>query len=185
MNARTATVLEVDQDVQTARQRRARHSRRREQSARPRNRRRNCRSRTSRRSPRSPQPMPPRSIAIRGSRRKRSPPRAPSGCSASRCRANFGGEGASIADVVDVCYALGRACASTAMIYAMHQTKVACLVRHGQASAWHQLCCAGVATSNCCSRPRPPKARAAATSATAPRRSSATARASRSSGRRR
>ena len=51
----------------------------------------------------------------------------------------LGGEGAGIADVVDVCYALGRACASTAMIYAMHQTKVACLVRHGRGSAWHQL----------------------------------------------
>ncbi|MGC2125766.1 MAG: acyl-CoA dehydrogenase family protein, partial [Xanthobacteraceae bacterium] len=51
----------------------------------------------------------------------------------------LGGEGAGIAGVVDVCYTLGRACASTAMIYAMHQTKVACLVRHGRASAWHQL----------------------------------------------
>jgi acyl-CoA dehydrogenase len=50
----------------------------------------------------------------------------------------FGGEGSSIAEVADVCYALGRACASTAMIYAMHQTKVACIVRHGQSSAWHQ-----------------------------------------------
>ena len=44
----------------------------------------------------------------------------------------LGGEGASISDVVDVCYRLGRACASTAMIYAMHQTKVACIVRHGR-----------------------------------------------------
>jgi len=51
---------------------------------------------------------------------------------------DLGGEGASTADIVDVCYALGRACASTAMIYAMHQTKVACLVRHGNSSAWHQ-----------------------------------------------
>jgi acyl-CoA dehydrogenase len=50
----------------------------------------------------------------------------------------FGGEGASIADIADACYALGRACASTAMIYAMHQTKVACIVRHGHTSAWHQ-----------------------------------------------
>src|ERR1043165_1510166 len=33
---------------------------------------------------------------------------------------------------------LGRACASTAMVYAMHQTKVALLVRHGRDSAWHQ-----------------------------------------------
>jgi acyl-CoA dehydrogenase len=51
----------------------------------------------------------------------------------------LGGEGWGAADVVDVCYALGKACASTAMIYAMHQTKVACLVRHGRGSAWHQL----------------------------------------------
>ena len=55
------------------------------------------------------------------------------------CRREFGGEGASIAEVADVCYALGRACASTAMIYAMHQTKVACVTRHGRSSAWHQL----------------------------------------------
>jgi acyl-CoA dehydrogenase len=51
----------------------------------------------------------------------------------------LGGEGCDAADVVDVCYALGRACASTAMIYAMHQTKVACLVRHRGGSPWHQL----------------------------------------------
>src|ERR1700730_13428357 len=51
---------------------------------------------------------------------------------------DLGGEGASISDVVDVCYMLGRNCASTAMIYAMHQTKIACLVRHGRSSAWHQ-----------------------------------------------
>ncbi len=51
----------------------------------------------------------------------------------------FGGEGASISEIADICYALGRACASTAMVYAMHQTKVACLSRHGRASAWHQL----------------------------------------------
>ena len=52
---------------------------------------------------------------------------------------DLGGEGAGIAEVVDVCYALGRACASTAMIYAMHQTKLACVVRHGRSSPWHQL----------------------------------------------
>ena len=44
---------------------------------------------------------------------------------------SFGGDGASIQDIADMCYALGRACSSTAMIFAMHQTKVACLVRHG------------------------------------------------------
>src|ERR1700726_495771 len=50
----------------------------------------------------------------------------------------FGGDGASISEVTDMCYALGRACSSSAMIFAMHQTKVACLVRHGVGSAWHE-----------------------------------------------
>jgi acyl-CoA dehydrogenase len=50
----------------------------------------------------------------------------------------FGGEGASIPDVAEMCYTLGRACASTAMIFAMHQTKVACLVRHGTGSGYHE-----------------------------------------------
>ena len=50
----------------------------------------------------------------------------------------LGGDGASTSDIVDVCYMLGRNCASTAMIYAMHQTKIACLVRHGRSSPWHQ-----------------------------------------------
>jgi hypothetical protein len=53
--------------------------------------------------------------------------------------AEFGGGGASILDITDMCYALGRACASTAMIFAMHQTKVACLIRHGTGSAWHEM----------------------------------------------
>jgi acyl-CoA dehydrogenase len=52
---------------------------------------------------------------------------------------DFGGDGLNVAEVADICYALGRACASTAMIYAMHQTKVACIVRHGRGSPWHQL----------------------------------------------
>ena len=38
-----------------------------------------------------------------------------------------GGEGASVSDVASVCYALGRACSSSAMIYAMHQANIACL----------------------------------------------------------
>jgi acyl-CoA dehydrogenase len=50
----------------------------------------------------------------------------------------FGGFGATIHDVTEVCYTLGRACASTAMIFAMHQTKVACLIRHGTGSDWHE-----------------------------------------------
>jgi len=50
----------------------------------------------------------------------------------------FGGEGASVSDMAEVCYILGGACASTAMIYAMHQIKVACIVRHCADSPWHQ-----------------------------------------------
>jgi acyl-CoA dehydrogenase len=50
----------------------------------------------------------------------------------------FGGEGAAISDITDMCYALGRACSSTAMIFAMHQTMVACWVRHGTGSAYHE-----------------------------------------------
>jgi acyl-CoA dehydrogenase len=50
----------------------------------------------------------------------------------------FGGDGASISEIANMCYVLGRACASTGMIFAMHQTKVACLVRHGVSSIWHE-----------------------------------------------
>ena len=50
----------------------------------------------------------------------------------------LGGEGASISTVSEVCHALGQFCASTAMVYAMHQIQVACFVRHGQGSAWHR-----------------------------------------------
>jgi acyl-CoA dehydrogenase len=52
--------------------------------------------------------------------------------------ADLGGEDATITDVVEVCYALARACASTGMIFAMHQIMVACLVRNAQSSAWHR-----------------------------------------------
>jgi acyl-CoA dehydrogenase len=57
------------------------------------------------------------------------------GCQIPR---DLGGENASIFDITEMCYAIGRACSSTAMIIAMHQTKVACLVRHGRGSAWHE-----------------------------------------------
>src|SRR6201995_380466 len=50
----------------------------------------------------------------------------------------FGGFGASIYDITEMCYTLGRACSSSAMIFAMHQTKVACLVRHGGGSKFHE-----------------------------------------------
>lgn len=49
-----------------------------------------------------------------------------------------GGPAADIADVVAICHELGRHCASTAMIYAMHQIQVACIVRHAGTSPWQQ-----------------------------------------------
>src|SRR5246127_992445 len=58
----------------------------------------------------------------------------------------FGGFGASIYDLTEMCYTLGRACSSAAMIFAMHQTKVACLVRHGGGSAYHESLMRRVAT---------------------------------------
>jgi acyl-CoA dehydrogenase len=42
----------------------------------------------------------------------------------------LGGESATIAEIADICYVLGQACSSTALIYAMHQIKIACIVRH-------------------------------------------------------
>ena len=51
---------------------------------------------------------------------------------------SLGGEEVPLSAIADICYALGRACASTAMIYAMHQVKVACVVRHGVGAPWHE-----------------------------------------------
>jgi len=42
----------------------------------------------------------------------------------------LGGESAAIAEIADICYILGQACSSAALIYAMHQIKIACIVRH-------------------------------------------------------
>jgi acyl-CoA dehydrogenase len=46
----------------------------------------------------------------------------------------LGGEGASLGALADICYTLGQACASTGLIYAMHQVKIGCLVRHRKGS---------------------------------------------------
>jgi len=45
---------------------------------------------------------------------------------------DLGGEGVRIGQVADAVCALARHCGSTAMVYAMHQMQVACLVRHGR-----------------------------------------------------
>jgi acyl-CoA dehydrogenase len=46
--------------------------------------------------------------------------------------ASLGGEGASLDDLADVCFILGQACGSAGLIYAMHQIKIACIVRHAK-----------------------------------------------------
>jgi acyl-CoA dehydrogenase len=50
----------------------------------------------------------------------------------------LGGDGASTRDVGEICHALAQGCASTAMVYAMHQIQVACFVRHGLNSCWYR-----------------------------------------------
>lgn len=44
----------------------------------------------------------------------------------------LGGGGCSITDLSAICQAFGQYCASSAMVFAMHQIQVACLVRHGR-----------------------------------------------------
>ena len=44
----------------------------------------------------------------------------------------LGGLGCTVGDVADIVFELGKHCASTAMVYAMHQIQVASLVRHGR-----------------------------------------------------
>ena len=60
----------------------------------------------------------------------------------------LGGGGASMHVVADVCYTLGQACASTAMIVAMHQAALACVVRHAESSTWHRDFLRRVAAEN-------------------------------------
>jgi acyl-CoA dehydrogenase len=50
----------------------------------------------------------------------------------------LGGQGAPIRDVAAACFELGQACASAAMVFAMHQIQVACLVRHGPGNPWQE-----------------------------------------------
>lgn len=50
----------------------------------------------------------------------------------------LGGGGATLFDLASICHALGQHCASTAMVYAMHQIQVACLVHHGLESPWQR-----------------------------------------------
>jgi acyl-CoA dehydrogenase len=50
--------------------------------------------------------------------------------------ASYGGAGLSLADIAAICEILAQGCASTAMVYAMHQIQVACIEEHGSGSPW-------------------------------------------------
>jgi len=52
--------------------------------------------------------------------------------------AELGGAGASFEAVAEACFELGRRCAATAMVFAMHQIQVACMVRHLDGSGWFE-----------------------------------------------
>lgn len=48
-----------------------------------------------------------------------------------------GGGGATLVQVAQACATIGRACASSAMIFAMHQIKLSSLITHSGDSKWH------------------------------------------------
>ncbi len=50
----------------------------------------------------------------------------------------FGGEGATIAQIAELCSMLGQACSAAAMVFAMHHIKLCSLVEHGESSEWHR-----------------------------------------------
>lgn len=60
--------------------------------------------------------------------------------------AALGGAGATLSELTAVCHALAQHCASTAMIYAMHQIQVACLVQNGINAPWHRDLLCRIAT---------------------------------------
>jgi len=49
--------------------------------------------------------------------------------------ASLEGEGATLADMSEVCFQLGQSCAATGLIFAMHQVKMGCIIRHAKGSA--------------------------------------------------
>lgn len=50
--------------------------------------------------------------------------------------AEYGGMGLTITELAKICEVLGQYCASTAMIYAMHQIQIGCMVHHALNSAF-------------------------------------------------
>ena len=52
--------------------------------------------------------------------------------------AALGGPGRGLAQVAAICHALAQSCGASAMIYAMHQIQLACIVAHGTGGDWHR-----------------------------------------------
>jgi acyl-CoA dehydrogenase len=52
--------------------------------------------------------------------------------------AELGGLGADFAAIFSICYLLGRQCASTGMIFAMHQIQAACVLSHHRNVEWQR-----------------------------------------------
>ncbi len=50
----------------------------------------------------------------------------------------FGGEGATLSTIAEICSLLGQQCSSAGMVFAMHQIQISSLVSHAQASEWHR-----------------------------------------------
>ena len=50
----------------------------------------------------------------------------------------LGGEGATTGEIAELCSIIGQACASSAMVFAMHHIKLSSLVEHGMDSDWHR-----------------------------------------------
>lgn len=55
--------------------------------------------------------------------------------------ADLGGMGMSMTELTAICTALGQYCSATAMVFAMHQIQVACIVRHGLGSKFFRDYC--------------------------------------------
>ncbi|NIJ28149.1 acyl-CoA dehydrogenase [Sphingomonas insulae] len=51
---------------------------------------------------------------------------------------SLGGHGATLAELAGQTQQLARVCASTAMVYAMHHSQLACIVGHGLDQPWHR-----------------------------------------------
>jgi acyl-CoA dehydrogenase len=52
--------------------------------------------------------------------------------------ARLGGGGVGLAEVAQACFALGRSCGASGLVFAMHQIQVACLVRHAEGTEWFE-----------------------------------------------